>query len=257
MIFNMNGGGGAALNFKVVGGTTEPVSPSENTIWVNTDADITSWIFSATEPETPAEGMILVLTSTASTIEFNALKKNGIQVYPMTAKQYVSGAWVDKTAKSYQDGAWVEWITYMYDKGNQFTALTGGWAAYGDVADVKFESDHILLELKSGYNEQTAAAHTVNKIDVTGISTLYFYIDERTSDDIEESSKISKYAAVGISNSPDIRTDGWVAYTQVSKSSQGALYTVDISQYSGSYYVCVHNAINGSGYMKCSAVYGR
>ena len=52
MIFNLSGGGssGASLNFKVVGGTTEPANPSENTIWVNTDEPITSWIFSAKNP---------------------------------------------------------------------------------------------------------------------------------------------------------------------------------------------------------------
>ena len=43
-------GGGANLNFKVVGGTTEPASLKENTIWVNTDQKITSWHFGAEEP---------------------------------------------------------------------------------------------------------------------------------------------------------------------------------------------------------------
>lgn len=80
MIFNMtNGGSGStSLNFKVVGGTTEPTSPFENMIWVNTDAEITSWIFSSTTPETPAEGMVWFLVSTSSDYEFNALKKDGI-----------------------------------------------------------------------------------------------------------------------------------------------------------------------------------
>ena len=249
-------GGGAPLNFKVVGGTSAPAAPKENTIWVNTDVEITGWHFCAEEPNV-AEGTVWITTGTSSAAEFNALKKNGIQVYPMSAKQYISGAWADKEAKTYQSGAWVDWITYLYDKGNQFTTLTGGWAAYGDRANVTFEDQYMLLQLQSGYNEQTAAAHTVNKIDFTGISTLYFYIDERTSDDIADSSKISKYGAVGISDSPDIRNNGWVAYTQVLKSSAGTLYTVDVSQYSGEYYICVHNAINSGGHMKCSAVYGK
>ena len=50
MIHEMIGGGGASLNFKVVGGTSTPSSPKENTIWVNTDAEISSWAFSAEEP---------------------------------------------------------------------------------------------------------------------------------------------------------------------------------------------------------------
>ena len=106
-------GGGAPLNFKVVGGTSAPASLKENTIWVNTDTAITSWAFRATQPATAAEGMVWFFTGTQSSSEFNALKKNGIQVYPLSAKQYVSGAWVTKTAKSYQSGAWVDWCLVL------------------------------------------------------------------------------------------------------------------------------------------------
>lgn len=37
---------GVGLNFKVVGGTSAPVNPRENTIWVNTESEITGWEFS-------------------------------------------------------------------------------------------------------------------------------------------------------------------------------------------------------------------
>lgn len=40
----------ATLNFKVVGGTSTPSSPSENTIWINTNQAITSWSFNPIEP---------------------------------------------------------------------------------------------------------------------------------------------------------------------------------------------------------------
>lgn len=113
MIFNMSGGGGAALNFKVMGGTAEPSNPAENTIWIDTDAKITGWLFSSHQPENPAEGMVWIATGSASNAEFNALKKNNITVYPMSAKQYVNGAWVNKTAKSYQNGAWVDWALVL------------------------------------------------------------------------------------------------------------------------------------------------
>lgn len=105
--FKHGAGGASPLNFKVVGGTSAPASPKENTIWVNTNTAIASWFFSATEPESPAEGMVWISTGKTSTAPFNALKKNNITVYPISAKQYVSGAWADKTAKIYQNGAWV------------------------------------------------------------------------------------------------------------------------------------------------------
>ena len=103
--FLVKNGGGAPLNFKVLG-NPKPDNPKENTVWIDTDNEITSWIFSATEPAAPSEGMVWIPTGTASVAGFNALKKNGIQVYPLLAKQYVNGDWVSKTAKIYQSGEW-------------------------------------------------------------------------------------------------------------------------------------------------------
>lgn len=123
------GGGGTSLNFKVVG-NPQPASPKENTIWVNTDIPITGWIFSATQPENLAEGNVWFPIDTSSSVEFNALKRNGIMVYPLPAKQHVSGALVDKTVKSYQNGAWVDWWNgELFYNGDQYTHVTGGWEA--------------------------------------------------------------------------------------------------------------------------------
>lgn len=114
MLGRTNTGGGGGLNFRVIGGTSAPSSPKENDIWVNTDVKIASYIFSVTEPKNPVEGMVWISTDTSSPIEFNALKKNSIQVYPISAKQYVNGALVEVVAKSYQNGEWLEWVTDVY-----------------------------------------------------------------------------------------------------------------------------------------------
>lgn len=106
MIFNVTGGGGTSLNFKIVGGTSQPTAPKENTIWVNTSVAIPAWELSATEPGSPVAGMVWISTGTSSGVAFNALKKNAIQVYPLSAKQYVGGQWVSVEAKTYQDGEW-------------------------------------------------------------------------------------------------------------------------------------------------------
>ena len=271
MIFNLNsftprgsngGGESSNLNFSIKQyGLSEvfPPSEDENTIAIITDNTITDWMFSLEEPEDPSEGMVWIATSTISPVEFNALEINGIMVYPISAKQYVSGTWVDKTAKSYQNGAWVDWITYLYKEGNQYTALTGGWTSYGNYANIIFNSDHIHLTIKDDSNEQWGMAHTTNKIDVTNINTLYFYIDERTSADIAESSNAnSKYSTVGIASSPDVRTYGWTAYARIPSGTIDTWFEVDVSAQSGSYYVCILNANNASNvtYMKCSQVYG-
>ena len=121
---NLGGGSGGGLNFKVVG-NPQPANPKENTIWLNTDVDITGKYFQAEQPEEMVGGEVWISTGTASRVAFNALKKSTIMVYPLSAKQYVSGAWVDVTAMSYQGGEWVDWILLLYDSGNFYgTSVT-------------------------------------------------------------------------------------------------------------------------------------
>ena len=121
-------GGANPLNFKVVPGLTQPGTASKNTIWVKTER-IGAWYFSATQPENMQEWDVWFLTGTESDVTFNALRKNGLQVYPLSAKQMVEGTLVDVVAKSNQNGEWVEWVTYLYNSGNEFSDLTGGWSA--------------------------------------------------------------------------------------------------------------------------------
>ena len=123
------GGGGGWLNFKVVGGTSQPINPKENTIWVNTETEISGWVFSAEEPGEPAEGMVWIYTGISSTVEFNALKKNGIQVYPVSAKQDVGGAWVTKHLKVYQKGEWHQTDIVFFKNGT----IKDGYVTVGNV----------------------------------------------------------------------------------------------------------------------------
>lgn len=116
MIIN-HSGGGVPLNFKVVGGTTQPASPGENMIWVNTSTEISEWAFSNTQPANPVEGMVWLETGLNTQNAFNALKKNAVTVNPNRCHQYVSGAWAGKTAKTYQDGAWRDWGYFLYKNG--------------------------------------------------------------------------------------------------------------------------------------------
>lgn len=104
--FLYGNGGGSDLNFKVVGGTTQPSSPSKNTIWVNTGTAITGWVFSADAPSSPTAGVVWFKTGFGRSVPFNALKKNEVQVCPESTQQYVSGSWAEKTAMIYSDGAW-------------------------------------------------------------------------------------------------------------------------------------------------------
>ena len=232
--------GSGGLNFTVVGGTTAPSNPQENIIWVNTSTKITSYIFSATQP-TGSAGMVWIPTGTSSTVEFNALKKNGIQVYPLSAKQYIGGAWVDKTAKSYQGGAWVEWRTYLYNKGNQCTNITGGWKqTIATNGSVTFNSDSIKVSIHNNTNGNTFVG-AGKAIDLTEYNTLNVNVVDFY---IQSSSVINLY----IKTAPIVDASAPVAGLAFNKKG---VISLDISGLTGSYYI----GVGGGWFYPCNATF--
>ena len=176
---------GIELNFEVVGGTEQPGSPSENTIWINTAAEITGWVFSATEPETPTEGMLWIFNASDSSVSFNALKKNEIHLCPLAARQYIGGAWEKKTGKSYQGGEWKDWVTFLYNTGDECIDLTGGWQgrawkmnSNNDTAvapTLTKNDDHLFVRYP--VSDHDGAIEPKKDIDLTGYTKLSVDVD--------------------------------------------------------------------------------
>jgi len=263
MIFNITGGGGAALNFKVVGGTSEPSSPTNNTIWVNTSADITSWEFSSVQPSSPENGMVWFTTGTSSPAAFNALKKNSLQIYPISAKQYISGAWESVTAKSYQGGAWVDWIVYLYNSGDTMDGITGGWLTSGVRASsswnpkeptVSFNSTNMVATMVggtgSGFN---GVVYTANKIDLTDVNKIVF------KGNVAFSNNKDTYGRLCVLET--VTTSGFSPAAEIS----GAEFTdgsfLDVSSLSGSYHVAFYLAaewnVSSDTVITCESLYLR
>jgi hypothetical protein len=86
-------------------------------IWVNTIDAITSWAFSATEPVDKVSGMVWFKTGSTSTVAFNAIKKNCVTIYPMSAVQLVNSEWKSVDAKSYINSKWSNWRRYLFNNG--------------------------------------------------------------------------------------------------------------------------------------------
>lgn len=179
MIFNMTGGG-TPLNFKIVG-NPQPDNPKENTIWVDVDAKIASWIFSAAQPE-GREGLLWIRIDSFSSAPFNALKKNSLIVYPLSARQYNSGTWEKVTAKSWQNGAWAEWIpeNALYYHGDECVPVSGGWKArgwknesnYGEIIPIIVNrDDHMEITVPSG-NVVSGAVEIGKDQDFTNVSGI-------------------------------------------------------------------------------------
>lgn len=231
---------GAGVNFKVVGGVTQPTDPSENTIWVNTSVDISGWVFSASELAEPVEGLAWLETGAYSNVEFNALKKGDIRVYPLAAKQYVSGAWVEKSALSYQNGTWVAWLRreILYEPGNENIPVTGGWTytSKGYSSDASTPGTPTITRGISSLTVQMpnvsgAIIHPVNKIDLTEYSTVVFdgIISGATAYaslcNLRVWSEFGNYSSVGYSASVTIQ-----------KNVDGEV-SLDVSELSGKFYI--------------------
>lgn len=245
------GGGGAGLNFKIVG-NPQPSDPKENTIWVDTDEEITGWTFSANEPESPVGGNVWITVGASSSAQFNAVKKNSIMVYPLSAKQYVSGAWVDKTVKSYQNGAWVDWwVGELYTSGNEWSGITGGW--YGkswkfssavtaaETINVDRGDSCIKMSFDSSKTRRSGVLLTTNKINLADYNTLTFngFISQNGS-----STSSKAYGAVYIFdnlNGSDYNsnTNHVAKSANLANSGTAADITLDVSGLTGSYYVGV------------------
>ena len=161
-------GGGANLNYKVVGGTLAPVNPKENTIWVNISTPISSHVFSATQPENPEEGMVWFQTDVnAAEISFNVLKKNVFMLYPIVCKQYIGGAWKMIDANIYLEDSWVNlWNGIFYDNGELFTE----YETQVSNATVTINTDAILLTTQKSVDSK--AYIRLGKIRIDGISSI-------------------------------------------------------------------------------------
>jgi hypothetical protein len=234
--YKARGGGINPLSFKVVGGTSAPSNPKENTIWVNTSTAITDWVFEATQP-TAATGRVWIQVGIDSSAAFNALKKNWLYVYPISVKQYVNGAWADKTAKSYIGGKWVDWWNgELYKNGNEYITFTGGWESRKSTEAAgtlkKNASDFVVST--SGY--QLIYCKTVNTVDLTKYSKVTFKITD-ISASVHNEITLGVYPANFAFNWADTTA-------QLKLTHETGTHSIDVSALSGKYYVAVRAASN-------------
>lgn len=164
------------------GDYTASVSPSFAASY-NKAAETLAYLFSLAE-----EGHVWISTGTTSRVAFNALKKNGILICPMAAKQYIDGAWVSVSAKTYQRGKWVDWTVFAFNNGDLCEGITGGWEAtdrnwydYGQVmATMRVENGLLIVEsyFDRDSNNFGGTVQTKNKIDMTPFSTVVFNVKD-------------------------------------------------------------------------------
>ena len=227
------GGGGGGLNFKVVGGTVQPSNPKENTIWVDTDTDISGWVFSAMQP-VPKEGLVWVRTGDVSPVRFNAVRKNTVMVYAYSVTQYVGGEWAKKSAYIWNR----EWVLItgnltIYDSGTAYVPLSLDNAVYKD--------NEIAITLPKNGN---ASIYTKDAIDITNYKKVSVTYSGLSGGSSGTNSRIKLYVTDKIGNT--------TATTVETNESSGTI-VMDVTSLAGPHIIRVY-ARNTSGSVsgKCS-----
>lgn len=246
-------GGGADLNFEIVGGTAQPSSPKENTIWVNTSVDVPYWGFFAEEPVSADEGTVAIIVKTDNpSVSFNAINNddNVLMVYAYVAKQYVSGSWNPVPSAIYQSGEWVDLYVWLFKEGN--AELVEKWsAAYqsGNTANVVSITPECIQITTNSYSYAAMRAHC--RFDVTDINTLYFDVLVSAND------STIYYASVGLiaSASSDVGAQSWVKSTNISTFGTRHTVAIDVSDQTGIFYAAIRSFLY-TGKVYCYNVWG-
>lgn len=230
-VVNFSSGGAGGMNFKVVDGTTKPVSPRENMIWINTK-EIAGYYFSAEQPENMQPNEVWISTGVASNAAFNASKKNTIMIYPISAKQMVNGSLVDVKAQSYQNGKWVDWAVFMFKDGKDITDVTGGWVGYAATPlqypvtpAVEIADGQLHIYYTGMGTGGTGIGATKKMVDLSNANTLHFVVDS-ISDYINAKVGVWTISGTGatlVRGNDDVTAAGDIV--------------VDVKDLSGSYYV--------------------
>ncbi len=242
-------GTGDIIQFQVLGGTSQPASPSDNTVWVNTTDVITSWALSPAEPSAPSEGMVWIVLwgsdgrGVEGRIQMNLLSENLLNVYPLRAKQYISGEWVEKTAKSFQNGEWADWIVtlYLHNNGDKCENVTGGWAARaipfqsgvnGLSPKITHNADNMHLSYNAYWNGGIVVPN--KKVDLTDYRKIVFKGSVGlTSNQGARNCGFSAWSAIGSDQTINRLASLEIPYTQGGDME----HTLDISAITGECYI--------------------
>lgn len=223
------------FNFEVKAYPTEEALladiPAENTVGVITENEIIGWYLTPSQPEGISEGEVWIRTSISSPFEFNVLNENTLLINPVSCYQFVDGSLVELSAKTYKEEKWNDWVTYLYNKGDEFTDLTGGFVlvnpnnSFSLSRSIKEDGTFVFKGTDTS-TYRNGYCYTKNKIDLTNYKRIYFNITRDSYTNAEASHKCVVFTS----------TSSMSASVKITKNTAG-LYSIDISALSGSYHV--------------------
>lgn len=169
-------GGGGGLNLKVVGGTTQPTSPRDNTIWINTTTAITSYVLSHTQPETGTEGLVWLKTADTG-VEINVGRKNAVLLHLASGMLYTGGKWISVNGFAYVNSVWNQFAKegiMVFDRTQQeYADINRNILAVKDEEYIsRKDADPYIQMTISGSSAITRGYQWKNPVDVTNYNTM-------------------------------------------------------------------------------------
>lgn len=216
----------------IVGGTSQPTNPSNNTIWINTSTNITSWIISANEPASPIEGMVWIM-HWKSTDKILTLSKSLI-INIGGAKQYISNAWVIVGGGVYTNNSWTNLRTYMYHEGIFNPAWS--WGEPTNPAMFVEESDHLTF---NGNSSNRCYLKCLDRIDLTDVNVINFDYGNRRGGDAAWTTFGLTISYMNDSDYTTLYTEAVYTYTWTGQAAatERHVVSIDVSSIKGKYYI--------------------
>lgn len=136
----------------------------------------------------------------------------------------------------------IYFTVYLYNKGDEFTDITGGWVQYKNCGGTIIkENDNIALNLVGvAAADRVGYVRTSNKIDLTKYKKLVI-----NSDWVESKSTTGHVIEFGVYSAPPATWSDFI--NPVAAISSGS-NTLDVTSISGEYYILVGAYMNGQTY---------
>ena len=194
------------------------------------------------------EGTVWIATGAASSAAFNALKRNDLRVYPVSAKQYVAGAWKEQEAKICQRSVWKDWEFFVLRNG-VFNS-TYPFQVYGGDGEIVSGNNAAIFKI---HNNGYLTLYALTKLDVSKKSAIEITVSGGKSAYNVRFGLVSAKVSIDEQHE-NIFNVASVTFTPTSNSITSAKKTIDVSALSGEYWLgCT---VEGSGGIDDS-VYGK
>lgn len=137
------------------------------------------------------------------------------------------------------------WSGELYDAGNQYTDITGGWIRHGTGGTVTFNDDNIHLATLEAYSE--GQVNTINKIDLTNFSSLKVTVTASNRKNIIGNVNVFTKNEAGASVT--------AATTSLSNAALETITTLDVSELNGEYLIGINSSGISSSYYMTGSFY--